>query len=80
MDKASGITGGPLARGEGDGPPRAAPRRVGGARLEATSPLALASHLIGLARDADRTGLSGLAEQLLALACAVLDQGPVAFV
>ena len=34
--------------------------RVGGVRLDATSPLALASHLVGLARDADRTGLSGL--------------------
>ena len=52
---------------------------VGGLRLEATSPLALASHLLGLARDADRTGLTALAEQLLALACAVLEQGPVAF-
>ena len=52
---------------------------VGGPRLEATSPLALASHLLGLARDADRTGLTALAEQLLALACAVLEQGPVAF-
>ncbi len=57
-----------------------AARRVGGARLDATSPLALASHLLGLARDADRTGLTGLAEQMLALAYAVLDQGPVAFV
>ncbi|MGI4977934.1 MAG: hypothetical protein ACRYG6_13420 [Janthinobacterium lividum] len=57
-----------------------ASRRVGGARLDATSPLALASHLLGLARDADRTGLTGLAEQMLALAYAVLDQGPVAFV
>lgn len=55
-------------------------RRVGGVRLDATSPLALASHLLGLARDADRTGLTGLAEQMLALAYAVLDQGPAAFV
>ncbi len=54
--------------------------RVGGVRLDATSPLALASHLVGLARDADRTGLSALAEQLLALACAVLDDPPAAFV
>lgn len=54
--------------------------RVGGTRLDATSPLALASHLLGLARDADRTGLTALAEQMLALAYAVLDQGPVAFV
>lgn len=58
-----------------------APRGAwGGVRLDATSPLALASHLLGLARDADRTGLTGLAEQMLALAYAVLDQGPVAFV
>lgn len=64
-------------RGHGEQVPA---RRVGGARLDATSPLALASHLLGLARDADRTGLTGLAEQMLALAYAVLDQGPVAFV
>ena len=69
------------AAGGGHGPDeRAVAWRVGGARLEATSPLALASHLLGLARDADRTGLTGLAEQMLALAYAVLDQGPVAFV
>jgi hypothetical protein len=50
------------------------------ARLDATSPLALDSHLVELARDADHVGLTELAEQLLALACAVLDQPPVAFV
>lgn len=76
--------GSPAGSGHDAGPVgrtgRAAQRRVGAARLEATSPLALASHLVGLARDADRTGLTGLAEQLLALACALLDDPPAAFV
>jgi len=60
---------------------RAAPGQAAGgaARLDATSPLALASHLVGLARDADHAGLTGLAEQMLALACAVLDHPPAAF-
>jgi len=66
-------------RGGGWDEPHRARRAGGAARLDATSPLALGSHLVGLARDADQAGLTGLAEQLLALACAVLDHPPVAY-
>ncbi len=70
-------------RGVGAGAPEAvaapAGRAGAAARLDATSPLVLGSHLVGLARDADRAGLTGLAEQLLALACAVLDHPPAAY-
>lgn len=69
-----------LAAGRpGAGPTGRARWAGGAARLDATSPLALGSHLVGLARDADQAGLTGLAEQLLALACAVLDHPPVAY-
>ncbi len=78
-DAGAGITG-PASGQPAARTARAARRRVDSARLEATSPLALASHLVGLARDADHTGLTGLAEQLLALACALLDDPPAAFV
>ena len=70
---------GAAARGDGWAASARTQRPGGTPRLDATSPLALGSHLLGLARDADRAGLTGLAEQLLALACAVLDQPPVAF-
>ena len=88
MAKASGVADGVRAEGA-TGPLQAlrAVRRVpagsrqpGGAPLKATSPIALASHLMGLAGDAERTGLTGLAEQLLALAHAVLDHQPAMFV
>jgi len=40
------------------------------------SPLVLSDRLIALARDADRAGYTGTAEQLLSLACAVFDKAP----
>lgn len=42
----------------------------------AVSPLILSDRLIALARDADRAGFTGTAEQLLGLACAVFDEVP----
>ena len=42
----------------------------------AVSPLVLSDRLIALARDADRAGYNGTAEQLVSLACAVFDEAP----
>jgi hypothetical protein len=42
----------------------------------AVSPLVLSDRLIALARDADRAGYTGTAEQLVSLACAVFDESP----
>ena len=40
------------------------------------SPLVLSDRLIALAKDADRAGYAGTAEQLVCLACAVFDEAP----
>lgn len=40
------------------------------------SPLILSDRLITLAKDADRAGYPDTAEQLITLACSVLDQAP----
>jgi hypothetical protein len=45
-------------------------------RQNIVSPLVLSDRLIALAEDADRAGYTGTAEQLLRLACAVLDEAP----
>lgn len=45
-------------------------------RRGAVSPLVLSDRLISLARDADRAGFTGTAEQLVTLACAVFDEEP----
>lgn len=45
-------------------------------RRGAVSPLVLSDRLIALARDADRAGFTGTAEQLVTLACAVFDEAP----
>jgi hypothetical protein len=45
-------------------------------RQNIVSPLVLSDRLIALAKDADRAGYTGTAEQLLCLACAVLDEAP----
>ena len=42
----------------------------------AVSPLVLSDRLIALAKDADRAGYTGTAEQLVSLACAVFDEAP----
>ncbi len=39
------------------------------------SPLMLSDRLIGLAKDADRAGLPAMADQLIRLACDVLESG-----
>lgn len=45
-------------------------------RRGAVSPLVLSDRLIALARDADRAGYTGTAEQLVNLACSVFDEAP----
>ncbi|HEY8288865.1 MAG TPA: hypothetical protein VIG49_06320 [Acetobacteraceae bacterium] len=40
------------------------------------SPLILSDRLIALAKDADRAGFTGTAEQLVTLACTVFDEAP----
>ena len=40
------------------------------------SSLVLSDRLIALARDADRAGYTGTAEQLVNLACSVFDEAP----
>jgi hypothetical protein len=45
-------------------------------RRGTVSPLVLSDRLIALAQDADRAGYAGTAEQLVCLACAVLDEEP----
>ncbi|HEY1934515.1 MAG TPA: hypothetical protein VGG99_21115 [Acetobacteraceae bacterium] len=45
-------------------------------RRGAVSPLVLSDRLISLARDADRAGFIGTAEQLVTLACSVFDEAP----
>jgi hypothetical protein len=45
-------------------------------RRGAVSPLVLSDRLIALAKDADRAGYSGTAEQLVGLACSVFDETP----
>ncbi len=40
------------------------------------SPLVLSDRLITLAKDADRAGFTGTAEQLVTLACSVFDEAP----
>ena len=45
-------------------------------RWVTVSPLVLSDRLIALAQDADRAGYTGTAEQLVSLACAVLDGTP----
>ena len=42
----------------------------------AASPLVLSDRLIALAKDADRAGYTGTAEQLVCLARAVFDEAP----
>ncbi len=44
-------------------------------RHEPLSPLMLSDRLIGLAKDADRAGLPAIADQLIRLACEVLESG-----
>jgi hypothetical protein len=44
-------------------------------RYPVLSPLMLGDRLIGLAKDADRAGLPEIADQLLRLACDVLEAG-----
>ena len=45
-------------------------------RRSPVSPLVLSDRLIALARDADRAGYTGTAEQLVGLACSVFDEAP----
>jgi hypothetical protein len=42
------------------------------------SPLMLSDQLLTLAQQADRAGFAGAAQQLLGLACAVLEEPPAA--
>ena len=49
---------------------------AGHAGSATVSPLVLSDRLLTLARDADRAGYTGTAEQLLTLACTVFDEAP----